>query len=150
MVPWGATVPALLRSFAMPRIFALAFLLLAVLHLHWAFGGHWPAPDSRSLARLVVGGQDRMPSRFACTLVALGLLLPLPALLAPKALPPGVASWILWGTALVLLLRGVTGLFETRLRPAILGDPYAHWNARLYSPFCLILALGLMLTALTR
>lgn len=134
----------------MPRIFALAFLLLAALHLHWAYGGHWPAKDARSLARLVVGGRDRMPSALACAMVALALLLPALALLVPKVLPPILSQGVLWGTALVLLLRGLWGFFEHRFRPGILGDPYAHWNQRLYSPFCLILSMGMMLTALAR
>lgn len=134
----------------MPRIFALVFLLLAVLHLHWAFGGHWPAQDTRGLARLVVGGQDRMPGPVACVLVALALLIPAVALLIPKALPTLLAQGAIWATALVLLLRGLEGFFEARFRPAIQGDPYAHWNQRIYSPFCLILSMGMMLTGLSR
>ncbi len=134
----------------MPRIFALIFIFLAALHVHWAFGGHWPAKDGRGLARLVVGGQDRMPGPAACALVALALLVPAFALLIPKVLPTLLAQGAVWATALVLLLRGLGGFFEARFRPAIQEDPYAHWNQRIYSPFCLILSLGMMLTGLAR
>lgn len=134
----------------MPRIFALLFLVLSALHVHWALGGRWPTGEERSLARLVVGGTDRMPGPMACFLVALALMIPATVLLIPRLLPSVVTQGVIWGTALSLFLRGLGGFFEARLRPAIQKDPYAHWNQRLYSPSCLLLAIGMMFTGLAR
>ena len=45
---------------------------IAVLHLAWGFGVHWPAGSERDLAALVVGktGRHRMPGLAACVAAA--------------------------------------------------------------------------------
>jgi hypothetical protein len=53
---------------------AMFFLLtaIAVVHVLWAFGSHWPARSERELVALVVGrtGQTRMPGPVACVVAA--------------------------------------------------------------------------------
>ncbi len=139
-------------SVAAGSLAAAAFLAIAALHAYWALGGFWPGRDAESLARLVVGGPPgmRFPGRVATwavvavlaggaavVLAAAGVM----AVPAPPALVRGAA---LLGAA-VLLIRGLEGLVDVRLRPDTVGSPFARLNVILYSPLCLLLAL---LTAL--
>jgi hypothetical protein len=127
---------------------------LSALHVYWARGGLWPATNPEQLARLVVGGPVKisMPGRAACWAVA--------ALLAGFAGVVGAAaglwriplpsSWVAPLAGLgagILLLRGLWGFVEHRLRPEIIGSPYEHMNRVLYSPLCLALSLGTGLAA---
>jgi hypothetical protein len=41
----------------------------------------------------------------------------------------------------VLVLRGLEGFVDVRLRPATVGSPFARLNVLIYSPLCLVLAL---------
>jgi hypothetical protein len=138
---------------ALALTIAVVLFTLAVLHLYWAFGGMWPGRDGEELARLVVGGPIglRMPSAAACVAVAVVLFVAAGLVLAAQgllALPISMA-WArvaTFGVAGVLSVRGLGGFFETRLRPVILGTPYARLNVIAYSP--LSLALGLSAFAL--
>jgi hypothetical protein len=141
-------------SAAAAALAAGAFLSIAALHAYWALGGVWPGHDEDSLARTVVGGAPgmRFPGRGATWAVVVVLLAAaaialgaggVVALPAPAAAVRGAA---LLGAA-VLLLRGLLGFVDTRLRPATVGSPFARLNVVLYSPLCLVLALLLALAA---
>ena len=134
---------------------AVVLTLLALLHLYWAFGGFWPGHDATSLARTVVGGPlvTPMPTPLACVAVAVALALAVLIVLARGGvfgLP--VAAGLLQLGALavgaVLTLRGAGGFFETRLRPVIVGSPYAQLNVAIYSPLALALGLATLSIAL--
>jgi hypothetical protein len=123
--------------------------VLAVLHLYWAFGGMWPGRDGEELARLVVGGPIglRMPSAGACVAVAVALFAAAAFVLAAQGLLalPISSAWAriaTFGVAGVLTARGLVGFFDTRLRPVIVGTPYARMNVIAYSPLALALGLG--------
>lgn len=124
---------------------------VALLHVYWAVGGHWPGHDLESLARTVVGGPTgmRMPGPLACLIVAALLSVVAFAALVSVGLleGPGAGARVL--TSLgggALVLRGVAGFFEVRLRPEIVGTPYAGLNVRVYSPLALSIG-GLALAA---
>lgn len=130
---------------------ATVLIAIAWLHVHWGVGGVWPARNAEVLLEAVVGeratGRARrsMPGVAACFAVAALLLvagmLPLLARdLLPVRLPASVTAAALWIAAGVLLLRGVGGFFERRLRPGIVGLPYDRLNRVFYSPLCLVLA----------
>lgn len=134
-----------------------SLVTIAGLHVYWGLGGHWPGTDEPSLTATVVGPtpDGRMPGLGACSVVA-ALLLAAAALLAlargwvsvDAGQPPWIATAGTLGAAAVLLARGVGGLFERRLRPAIVGLPYDRLNRRVYSPLCLVLAGALFASAL--
>jgi len=140
-------------SAAAASIAAAAFLAIAALHAYWALGGFWPGRDEESLARVVVGGPPgmRFPGRAAtwavvavlaggaAVVLAAAGILPVPA---PRGLVRGAAFL----GAAVLLLRGIEGFLDVRLRPDTASSPFARLNVILYSPLCLVLAL---LTALS-
>lgn len=61
--------------------------------------------------------------------------------LLPSPVPRGLLrSAGLIGAGL-LVLRGLEGFVDTRLRPETVGGEFARLNVRLYSPLCLVLAL---------
>lgn len=136
-------------------IAAALFTLIAVVHAYWACGGVWPGRDRESLARTVVGGPAGMafPSRGATWGVVALLLLGAATVLGAAGLlavplPPWMPrSAALLGAAL-LLLRGVEGFFDVRVRPSTAGSPFARLNVALYSPLCLALAALVAMAAL--
>lgn len=128
----------------------LALLMIAAIHVAWAFGSPWPAANHQDLIELVVG-QERdqpFPGR-AMTLAVAALLCVAAGLTLATALMPDsrLLQNLTWLLALVLALRGCLGFFEGRLRPWTRRLPYHHWNRVLYSPLCLLLAAGVVAIA---
>lgn len=127
---------------------ATTYLVLAGLHAYWACGGLWPGTDRDSLNRLVVGGPQGMrgPGPIATWVVVAVLVGAASTVLGGAGVveSPIPRAWLRSAAlagAVVLLLRGLGGFFDTALRPATRGSPFARLNVRLYSPLCLILAL---------
>ncbi len=127
---------------------------LALLHVYWARGGHWPGHDEASLAKTVVGepGSERMPGALACFAVAIALAIAATLPLASQGFldVPVAAGWRRGLTLLaagVFALRGVGGFFEARFRRGAPVEPFYRLNRRLYSPLCLALAALLALSA---
>jgi hypothetical protein len=105
-------------------IVAAAFLAIAGVHGYWALGGLWPGHDRDSLSRTVVGGPPRMrgPSSAATWGVAVILVGAAVAVLGTAGLVTvPVEPWLnraaVLGGAGVLLVRGLEGFLDTRLRP---------------------------------
>jgi hypothetical protein len=126
---------------------AIVFFLIAALHGYWALGGVWPGRDAESLARTVVGGPPGMafPGRAATWAVVAVLLTGAMTALAAgglivTSLPMRVVRSLALVGAAVLLVRGVEGFFDVRLRPETAGSPFVRLNVVLYSPLCLVLA----------
>jgi hypothetical protein len=133
---------------------AVTFTALAGLHGYWALGGFWPGRDGESLALTVVGSWpgSAPPGRTATwTVAALLLGAAVTVLGAAGVVPLPVAPGLVRGAALlgagVLLVRGLEGFVDTRLRPSTVGSPFARLNVRIYSPLCLLLALLTYLAA---
>jgi len=131
---------------------AASFIVLSLLHLYWGVGGLWPGHDKESLARTVVGGSSsmRMQGPLPCFIVAALLALAAcvvlgtsGALALARLLDERVENLIepaTYGCAAILLVRGVGGFFDAKLRPVIRGSRYERLNVIFYSP--LALALG--------
>jgi hypothetical protein len=126
---------------------AVMFVSIAAVHAYWAMGGLWPGTDTDSLHRMVVGGA---PGRFspgpAATWIVAALLLGAAltvlggAGLVPLPVPrPWLRTAALVGAA-VLLIRGLQGFVDTRMRPDTAGGPFARLNVWIYSPLCLVLS----------
>ena len=126
----------------------ILYLAIAGLHAYWALGGAWPGRDPDSLHRMVVGGPSGQysPGPLATWMVAAILVGAAATVLGGAGLIPTPipGAWLrttaLVGAA-VLILRGLEGFVDTRLRPSTVGGPFARLNVRLYSPLCLFLAL---------
>lgn len=123
------------------------YLALAALHAYWARGGVWPGTDPDSLNRMVVGGPPVMRGPGpALTWVVTAILIGAATIVLARAgiiALPVPHGWIraagLVGAS-VLVLRGLEGFVDTRLRPDTKDSPFARLNVRLYSPLCLVLA----------
>jgi hypothetical protein len=129
---------------------AMFFLLtvIAVLHVSWAFGSHWPARSERELVALAVGrtGQTRMPGRLACVAAALAIfgagvaaLIVSGFLLVPL---PGYVI-ILLGVLIFLVFagRGVAAYLPA-WRARFSQEPFATMDRTKYGPLCLLFAAG--------
>lgn len=122
----------------------LAFI--AVMHLSWAFGFTWPKKDQSSLARTVVGVKNitKMPPKWQSALVALILLAtafwPLMwRALVPYIVPQGMVWVGMFGITTAFAIRGVAGYLPP-ISTRHTEQPFASYNARYYSPLCLVLA----------
>jgi hypothetical protein len=140
--------------------FVQAFILVslcavAALHAYWALGGFWPGHDGKSLAAAVVGvpGMRAMPGR-AITLAVAAMLLFLalwPGFLAPWVaanVAPFLAPLGSLLIALVFLGRGVARMVPS-LKRRHSAEPFATYDARYFSPFCLALGVAFGLVSLS-
>ncbi|WP_168211652.1 alpha/beta fold hydrolase [Ruania zhangjianzhongii] len=125
---------------------AAVLLVDAALHLYWATGAVWPAPDEFSLSVAVLGfGVDFRP----------GLLIPLAVLVSVGAglvaaralLGRGHRLGLLWqlGTAAVtagVLTRGLLGVLWAIPATGHLPDGFYWINLLAYTPLCLAMAIA--------
>ncbi len=127
---------------------AVVYLAIAGVHAYWALGGLWPGTDPDSLHRTVIGGAPgrHSPGPVATWIVAVILVGAALSVLGGAGLLPSPVprAWLrsaaLLGAGL-LVLRGLEGFVDTRLRPETVGGEFARLNVRLYSPLCLMLAI---------
>ncbi|WP_432878648.1 DUF3995 domain-containing protein [Kribbella sp. CA-245084] len=115
------------------RIVAGVHVLLAALHIYWATGATWPAPDERSLSRAVLGVQVSFAPQVVLPLAALHLLLALAVLRSDRS---AVARLVVAGLAAGLAVRaalGVVWIFTAG------GTAFFWLNLLLYTPACIAL-----------
>jgi hypothetical protein len=115
-----------------------AGVLLAIggLHVAWALGSSWPAPDQASLGELVAGRTDSsLPGPAACLAVA-GLVAGRPHR------RPGLQRAGAAGVAAVLAVRASAGLAGRTdlLVPGSVSPRFRRLDRRCFSPLCLALA----------
>ena len=116
---------------------------VAVIHVVWGFGSHWPEASEEALARSVVGdGRRRMAHSWQCCLVA--LVLAVMALWPWYVLGRIAEPAVLAGTYMIagiFVARGIAG-FSHRWKAHFTVEPFATRNRRYYSPYCLLLGVG--------
>jgi hypothetical protein len=125
------------------------FVLLASIHVYWAFGGR--------IARVAAipelrGSPSFVPGRFAtllvaCALIACAALVGAASGFVDAPLSAGATQWGCFGLAVLLLLRAIgdfrlVGFFKT-----VRGSRFAWLDSALYSPLCLALAAGVFAVA---
>ena len=125
----------------------IALFAVSIAHFLWALGRTWPIRDEKLLARTVVGFRDaeRMPPRLFLLAMAVGALAAGVLALALADHDSGGAALSLAGLALaaVFLVRGVLGY--TAWWKKLTPEPNFRLNdRRVYSPLCLLLALGFL------
>ena len=126
------------------------FVVLAVVHAYWAFGGRimWLAvvPEVR-------GRPTFTPSALATFGVAIALfacagLIAATAGVLAVPVSPSVLTWLTFALALVLLLRAVGDFRLVGFFKRVRGTNFAHLDTVVYSPLCLALSLGVVIVAL--
>src|SRR4051794_3332403 len=89
------------------KIAASAHILLAAVHIYWATGATWPAPDERSLSRGVLGMEVSFAPQVVLPLAALHLLLAFAVLRSDRV---ALARLVVGGLVLGLAARAALGL----------------------------------------
>lgn len=124
----------------------IMLLILAVIHVLWAFEVWWPIREERRLVAAVVGFEaaTRMPGAIPCAAVAF-------ALTSGAALIWLEESWIrsagLLAYAAVFGVRGAMAYWGKwrRLTPQ---EPFATNDKWLFGPLCLALSVAMIWMAL--
>jgi len=136
-------------------VVAIVLLLIAVLHLLWAMGRHWPAKDEKALAKTVVGSKDiqKMPPRLASLLVAVVLTGAAHVVLAQAGMMPGFLLPQMYRILLVAMIivfsaRGLAA-YVPHWRALVPEQPFARLDQNLYGPLCLVIAALLFDVALS-
>jgi hypothetical protein len=134
-------------SEALAPAVCVAFMALALWHFYMALGS-----DREGAVPSVNGRPLFVPSRGAT--VAVGIVLVLFAgLVAATAglmavgVPRALLSWLSYGLALGLLLRAVGEFRYVGLFKRVRGNKFAVLDTYVYSPLCLLLAVGVALVA---
>jgi hypothetical protein len=137
-------------------ITGLVLLLVGLLQIAWGLNlTTWPLPDKRSLAETVVNVPvEQLPPGW--TTVGLGALIGAGGVVVlgrigtfGRRLPRWPFTFGIWVVAAGLLARGFNGLSESGLFASPSPAGYAHWDAALYSPSCLLLGLLCILIAVS-
>jgi len=118
---------------------------VAVLHLHWVFGGYWPAANRAALPQTVVGSQDitRMPPAWLTVIVALLIFAAgmLPMLWVFHPLMPRLLWLAMTIMTAIFTLRGIAS-FTPYWRKMQAGEPFATLDRKYFGPLCLTLGFG--------
>lgn len=125
------------------------FFLLALWHFRMAFS---PATGASGAVPSVDGKPLFVPSSRATIGVGIALLV-FAALVAatagllPLALPRVVLVWLSYALALGLLLRAIGEFKYVGFFKRVRGSRFAKLDTLVYSPLCLLLAIGVALVA---
>ena len=128
----------------------LVFLLLALLHFYWAFGGKWGF--SNGLPTTEEGEVVLNPGKIDSIVVGVVLLsfslYYLNAIFLFFQLPSGVQKYTGFGITLLFLLRAIGDFKYVGFFKKIKGTSFARRDQRYFSPLCLALSIIALLLAL--
>ncbi|MFF3212566.1 DUF3995 domain-containing protein [Streptomyces sp. NPDC002886] len=119
---------------------ALAALLAAdgLVHLYWATGLTWPAPDERTLSLAVLGSEVSFGPPVVLPLAALTLTGAAAVLAHAHGRGGRPARLVTSAVAAGLAVRGLAGLgWAAGLLPTPAEGPFRTLNLALYTPACL-------------
>jgi hypothetical protein len=121
---------------------------LAALHLAWAVGSSFPFADRATLADRVIGS-DTVPGPTPCVAVATALTIASAAAGGRVAGPSWMRRMMAVGVAAVLGTRGALGLAGRTdlVSPGSDSVAFRRLDRRVYSPVCLLLALGALVSS---
>lgn len=123
------------------------FASLSLVHVYWLFGGQ----VGRLAAIPEIDGKPVFqPSALATLVVAIGLALCAVVIAATAGmlmlpLPQTLLMWLTRGLALLLLLRATGDFRLVGFFKRVRDTRFAHLDTAVYSPLCLVLAIGVAL-----
>lgn len=125
------------------------FALLSALHIFWACGGRW---GGAAAVPEVAGRSAFTPSTLAtvavaAALLAAAILVALRAGLVDLAIPTWLPKAGCWTLTAVFALRATGDFRLIGFFKSVRGTTFATRDSLLYSPLCLLLALGCALLA---
>jgi hypothetical protein len=123
------------------------FTLLALVHVYWAFGGQVAKVAAIPELR---GTPTFLPGRMATLLVAAALfacaaLVGTATGLIDRPVSALAVQRVCFGLSLLLLLRAIGDFRLLGFFKKVRGSRFAWLDSVLYSPLCLLLALGVLL-----
>lgn len=127
-------------------ILAMGFAFIAFLHAYWGVGGTWGA--QAALPKKEDGSLLFRPGRFACFVVAAGLLgfayLPLAQVgWVPSLLGAKMNTQVLAGVAVIFILRAIGDFQYVGFFRRVKRTDFGRMDAVLYTPLCVVFALAL-------
>ncbi|MEZ5840420.1 MAG: DUF3995 domain-containing protein [Hyphomicrobiales bacterium] len=132
---------------ALATILAAVFVVLALLHAYWAFGGTF----GKAAAIPEINGAPAFePSAAGTMLVAAGLLACALVIGIAAGLTNGsgdlrgLAGWVAYGLAAALLLRAVGEFRLVGFFKRVRGSAFSRMDDFVYSPLCVALALAIV------
>ena len=134
---------------AVAVVVSVAFVALALWHFHMAFspaGGVSGAVPSESGKPLFVPS-TRATLAVGFVLLVFALLVAATAGLIEVRVPGRLLSWSSYALALGLLARAVGEFKYVGFFKRVRGSRFARLDTLLYSPLCLLLAIGVTLVA---
>ncbi len=134
---------------------AIVLAGIGIMHAAWAMGSPWPARDFDALVEHILGpfSKDGSPPPPAPTWAIAGLLWAAALTLLGRLglwgdwLPRWTFRWASWTLSGVLTTRAVVGFALSAFSPRVRTSTFGRWNALLYSPLCLALALASLAVA---
>lgn len=129
----------------------LGLLLLAAIHVFWTIRG---VGTSASIPTRPDGTPVIRPGRTATFAVAIALsvaalLIATRAGLTNVQLPRQLIDLGTWGVAAAFALRTVGDFRYAGLFKRVQNTPFAHWDTRLFTPLCALIAIGTAVVAMS-
>jgi hypothetical protein len=120
-------------------------LLIAIIHVYWAFGGRWPGTNEKDLVEKVVGRGESFPSvPITCfvslVFVAMAVVPLVKAGLLDTAIPAHLVDKTTLFFAVIFFLRGMGGYL--RIFEKTSADIFVYYNRRIYNPLCVSLGVA--------
>lgn len=127
---------------------SLLFLLIALLHAYWAFGGMWA---SRLALPTKQNGETLfLPSKMATLTVALVLILfSLVTLSNVLTIPIPYLEVINWLITGIFFIRFIGDFKFVGITKKIKETPFALYDTRYYSPLCLYISINSLILSIT-
>ena len=132
---------------------AIIFLVLSLLHLHWAFGGSWgfeyALPTNKEGEKLL------NPSKSDSLIVGVGLALfaifyLIQGDFATLPIPHWLHGIIAWLIPSIFLLRAMGDFKYIGFFKKVTSTPFGQRDSKFFSPLCLFLAANGILIELMR
>lgn len=118
------------------------FLLIAILHFYWAFGGRWGF--DKALPTNEEGVKLFEPKALECAVVGFGLLLFiayyfLKANFIELALPQWLMNYGGWFIAAIFLIRAIGDFKYAGFFKRLKDTDFGKMDSKFYSPLCLLI-----------
>jgi len=127
----------------------IVFSLLGLIHVYWAFGGKtgWLAALPEVNGRLAFTPSAGATVVVAAFLFLCAILVSVIAGFISLPFPFFIFKWLSFGLSFGLLLRAIGDFNLVGFFKRVRGTRFAYLDSRLYSPLCLLLAIGIFLIA---
>lgn len=127
------------------------FFLISMIHFYWGIGGSWAI--SSTIPTTMADEKVINPKLPSCFLVGsgffiIGLFILIKAGLVFLKLPNWILNYGLWIISSLFILRAIGEFKYVGLFKKIQTTKFAKTDSKYFTPFCLLLGIGLIIFAL--